>query len=86
MGTSKLTDKLDEFFNLSKSKQKKKHDKLLKIIQKLDEKKLSLEHKMIIESEIDETSEKFNEVRNEFKAVSKLLKKAKKKRMLNQEG
>jgi len=86
MGTSKLTDKLDEFFNLSKSKQKKKHDKLLKIIQKLDEKKLSLEHKMIIESEIDETSEKFNEVKNEFKAVSKLLKKAKKKRMLNQEG
>ncbi len=40
---------------------------------------------MVIESEINETSEKYNEVRNEFKAVSKLLKKAKKKRALNQE-
>jgi predicted solute-binding protein len=85
MSLSKLTDKLEEFFNLSKSKQKKKHDKLLKIIQKLYEKKSSLEHEMIIESEINETSEKFNEVRNEFNAVSKLLKKAKKKSALNQE-
>ena len=52
---------------------------------KIDEKKSSLEHEMIIESEINETSEKFNDVRNEFKAVSKLLKKAKKKSALNQE-
>jgi Mg2+ and Co2+ transporter CorA len=82
MGTSKLTDKLEDFFDLSKSKQKKKHDKLLKIIQKLEEKKSSLEQKVIKESGIDETSTRFHDLRKELNVVSKLIKKAKKKNTL----
>lgn len=85
MSMSKLKDKLDEFLNLSKSKQKKKREKLLIIIRKLEEKKSDLEQEMILQSEIDETSEKYNDVRNEFKAVTKLIKKAKKKSALNEE-
>ena len=84
MGTSKLTEKLENFFNLSKSKQKKKHEKLLTIIHKLEEKKSSLEQEVIKESETDETSEKFHDLRKELNAVSKLLKKAKKKSVIDQ--
>lgn len=85
MGTSKLTDKLDAFFNLSKSKQKKKRDKLLAIIDKLEEKKSNLEQEVVLESEMDETSEMFHDLRKELNIVSKLLKKAKKKSVLDEE-
>lgn len=83
MGTSKLTEKLEKFFYLSKSKQLKKQDKLLKIIGKLEEKKLDLEKKVVMESEIDETSDTYHDLRQELTVVSKLLKKAKKKRLLD---
>ena len=43
MGTNKLLAKLEKFFDLSKKKQRKKHDKLLKIIRELEEKKSELE-------------------------------------------
>lgn len=85
MGTSKLTDKLDAFFNLSKSKQKNKRDKLLAIIDKLEEKKSNLEQEVVLESEMDETSEMFHDLRKELNIVSKLLKKAKKKSVLDEE-
>ena len=35
MDTTKLVGKLENFFDLSKKKQRKKHDKLLKIIARL---------------------------------------------------
>ena len=69
--------KLDDYFDLSKKKQKEKHDKLLKIIGKLEQKKVQLKAEMIIESEKDETSETFYNLKKEKKVISKLLKKAK---------
>lgn len=79
MGTSKLMNKLEEYFNLSKSKQKKKRDKLLKIIHKLEEKKSGLEQLILSEREIDDTSEKFDELSKELTVISRLIDKAKKK-------
>ena len=38
MDTTKLVGKLEDFFDLSKKKQRKKHDKLVKIIGKLEKK------------------------------------------------
>jgi len=78
MGTSKLIEKLDDFFNLSSKKQQKKQDKLLGIIEKLEGKKADLEQQAIAASEQDETSEQYQELSQKLKVVSKLLKKAKK--------
>lgn len=77
MNIDKVMNKLDDFFNQSASKQKKKHDKLLAIIEKLERKKAELKTEMIIESERDETSEEFHDMDKELKVISKLLKKAK---------
>ena len=77
MNIDKVMNKLDDFFNQSASKQKKKHDKLLAIIEKLELKKAELKTEMIIESERDETSEEFHDMDKELKVISKLLKKAK---------
>lgn len=77
MNIDKVMNKLDDFFNQSASKQKKKHDKLLAIIEKLELKKAELKTEMIIESERDETSEEFHDMEKELKVISKLLKKAK---------
>ena len=79
MSTSKLVEKLESFYNLSKSKQEKKHDKLLKIIEKLEEKRASLQQEMIKESEIDETSSTYQDLSKELIIINKLIKKAKKK-------
>jgi len=76
MNIDKVMNKLDDFFNQSASKQKKKHDKLLAIIEKLERKKTELKTEMIIESERDETSEEFHDMDKELKVISKLLKKA----------
>jgi len=76
MNIDKVMNKLDDFFNQSASKQKKKHDKLLAIIEKLERKKAELKTEMIIESEKDETSEEFHDMDKELKVISKLLKKA----------
>lgn len=79
MSTNKLVEKLESFYNLSKSKQEKKHDKLLKIIEKLEEKRGSLQQEMIKESEIDETSSTYQDLSKELIIINKLIKKAKKK-------
>lgn len=77
MNIDKVISKLDDFFNQSASKQKKKYDKLLEIIEKLERNKARLKAEMIIESEKDETSETFHDMDKELKVISKLLKKAK---------
>ena len=77
MNIKNIMQKLDDYFDLSKKKQKEKHDKLLKIISKLEQKKVQLKAEMIIESEKDETSETFYNLKKEKKVISKLLKKAK---------
>ena len=76
MNIKESMQKLDDYFNLSKKKQNEKHDKLLKIINNLEQKKAELKAVMIIESEKDETSEEFYNLKKELKVISKLLKKA----------
>ena len=78
MNTNKLIHKLEDFLGLSKKKQGKKHDKLLKIIGKLKNKKSKLEVDVINESKIDETSTRYHELSQELKIVSRLIKKARK--------
>ena len=78
MNMNKWLKKLEDFFDLSKHEQQKKHKKLLKIIRKLEEKKLKLEKEMVKESKADDTSHRYHELAKELKVVSKLLKKAKK--------
>ena len=78
MGTSKLINKLENFLDLSKKKQREKQEKLRKIIANLEEKSASIKHQMIEESETDETSDRFHELESKMKVVNKMLKKAKK--------
>jgi len=78
MGINKLLHKLDDFLDLSKQKQEKKHNKLLKIIKKLEAKKLELEQEVIDESKVDDTSDKYRELSKKLNVVSKLIRKAKK--------
>jgi hypothetical protein len=79
MDTNKLVGKLERFFDLSKKKQAKKHDKLLKIIEKLESKKSKLEVEVMEESKSDETSTGYQDMSKELKVISELIKKAKKK-------
>ena len=79
MDTNKLVGKLERFFDLSKKKQEKKHDKLLKIIEKLESKKSKLEVEVMEESKSDETSARYQDLSKELKVMSDLIKKAKKK-------
>lgn len=78
MNMNKWLKKLENFFDLSKHEQEKKHKKLLKIIKKLEEKKLKLEESLVKESKVDDTSDQYHDLTKELKVVSKLLKKAKK--------
>ncbi len=77
MDTVKLVKKLEDYFDLSKKKRRKKHDKLLKIIKKLEETKAEIETELIEQSKLDETSARYQELRQEMKIVSRLVKKAK---------
>lgn len=69
--------KLDEYFDLSKKKQKEKREKLLQIIARLEQKKSEIKAVMVMESEKDETSEEFYNLDKELIVIKKLLKKAK---------
>ena len=79
MDTNKLVGKLERFFDLSKMKQKDKHDKLIKIIGKLEEKRSRLEVEVMEESKRDETTTRYHDLSKELKVISELIKKAKKK-------
>ena len=79
MSTSKLVDKLQDFFDLSTKKQMRKHDKLLKIIDKLERKKTRIEKKLVEMSEQDATSTRYHELSRELSVIGKLINKAKAK-------
>ena len=81
MDTNKLVEKLEDFFDLSKKKQRKKHDKLLKIINKLEKKKSRLERKAQKEREIYTTSSRYQELERELLVISRLISKAKQKNL-----
>lgn len=78
MNTNDLLQKVEDFFNLSKHKQEKKHHKLVKILHKLENKKDGLEAELITAGKADDTSARYRELRKELKVVRKLIKKAKK--------
>jgi len=85
MGINKLWHKLDDFLDLSKQKQEKKHNKLLNIITKLEAKKLELEQEVIDECKVDETSDKYQELSKKLNVVSNLIRKAKKHDLTHKE-
>ena len=79
MGTSELVEKLEKFFDKSKKKQHKKHDKLLKIIHELEKKKPRLEQEAQKEREIDATSNRYQDLERKLLVISSLISKAKQK-------
>ena len=83
MGTNKLIDKLEDFFDLSKKKQRKKHDKLLKIIRKLNRKKSVLEQRLQKEKESDAGSSRYQDLERELQVISGLISKAQKKNLID---
>lgn len=78
MSINSLLEKLDNFLNLSKHKQKEKHKKLTKIIHKLERKKDELDEAIIKECKSDDTSDRCHDLIKEQKVVSRLIKKARK--------
>jgi len=79
MGTNKLVEKVEKFFDLSKEKQHKKHEKLLKIINKLEKKKSRLEQKVQQERASDAASSSYQDLERELQVISSLISKAKQK-------
>lgn len=78
MSSNKLMDKLEDYFDLSKKKQRKKKDKLLKIISKLEDKKAALKIEAARERRENSDGKASSDLCAEYKVVAKLLKKAKK--------
>ena len=77
MGTNKLVDKLEKFFDLSKQKRRKKHDKYLKIVRQLEKRQFKLEQKIKKEKAGDANSRRHKALIRELEVVSKLIGKAK---------
>jgi len=78
MGTAKLVEKLENFFDLSRQKRRKKHDKYLKIVRKLEKRKTKLEKKIKRERAGDANSHRYQDLMRELEVVSNLISKAKK--------
>lgn len=79
MGTAKLVEKLEKYFDLSERKQREKHDKLLKIIHKLEKKKARLEQEVQQEREIDAAGSRYRDLERELLVISGLVSKARQK-------
>ena len=82
MGIKKILNQLDDFFDLSKKKQKKKHEKLEKIINSLEEKKAANKKEMRINVKKGRASKKNYHLCKEFKVLSRLIYKAKKQKAI----
>ena len=80
MGIKKILNQLDDFFDLSKKKQKKKHEKLEKIIHSLEEKKAEIKTKIMNNDKKGRSSKKNYHLCKEFKVLSRLIYKAKKQK------
>ncbi len=78
MGIRKLLASLDDFFDQSKKKQKKKREKLSKLVLSLENKKAELKKSIKKESKKRKNSKETYNLCKEFKALSKMLKKARK--------
>lgn len=78
MKVKKLLEQFDDFFDLSKKKQKKKQDKLLKMIASLEQRKVLIKQEIKKEARDDKHSKACYSLCKEFKVINKLIKKAKK--------
>lgn len=78
MNLEKIKNMLSEFFDSPDNREGEIQQKLAQIIAKLEHKKNMLKEEMVVEGEKDETSEVYHELEQEYRVVSKLLKKAKK--------
>ncbi len=78
MKVKKIMEQVEDFFDLSKNKQKKKQDKLLKLIASLEQKKAVIKQEIKKEAKEDKHSKACYNLCKEFKVVNKLIKKAKK--------
>lgn len=76
MDTTKLVEKLEDFFDLSKKKQRKKHDKLVKIIGKLEKKRIELETELAREADRGVDGERYHDLKQELQVISELIDKA----------
>ncbi|MCP4470740.1 MAG: hypothetical protein GY815_08645 [Gammaproteobacteria bacterium] len=86
MGTNKLIGKVERFFDMSSKKQEKKHDKLLKIIEKLEQKKEKLQLRLVEEGKSDDTSSTYHELSREMDVIKALILKAKKQDLPDSPG
>ena len=82
MNTNKVLKKLDKFFKLPQGKKEKKQKKLRKLIDALKGKRAELEQAVASAAMADETSDRYHELERELKVVSRLIKKAKKQRIV----
>ena len=78
MSIKDLLSRLDDFFDLSRKKQKKKADKLAKIICLLEEKKAELKKTVKQEAKSGNRRKKIDSLCKEFKVLARMIKKAKK--------
>ncbi len=78
MKVKKIMEQVEDFFDLSKNKQKKKQDKLLKLIASLEQKKAMIKQEIKKEARADKHSKACYNLCKEFKVVNKLIKRAKK--------
>ncbi len=79
MSIKSLLEQMDDFLDLSKKKQRRKREKLDKLIVSLEEKKAKLKRKIRRETHKDKNSKKVYNLCKEFKAISRMIKKAKKR-------
>ena len=78
MNTNKLIEKVKDYFDFSEKKQKKKHDKFLKIVSKLKCKRTKIENELIEEQRRDKSSDRSHELSRELKVVTQFIEKANK--------
>ena len=76
MVTTKLVEKMEKFFDLSEKKQRRKHDKYLKIVLQLEKRKFKLEQK-VKKERADANSRRYKDLMRELQVLTKLISKAK---------
>ena len=79
MKIKSLMENIEGFFDLSKKKQRDKSEKLRKMIESLEYKKADIKKEIRKEAKRDKKSKDCYNLCKEFKAINKLLKKAKKR-------
>jgi len=78
MGINKLSRKVEDFFVLSSKKQRKKHEKLLEIVENLEKKRSELKKKLASVKKSKSKKSRYHELERELEVINGLIVKAKK--------